>query len=366
MKRDIGAHCPRTSKNGDGKRILECQRSYSRRYSKLWSHTWFVGDILDMHRLEHKVLITLSYLAFCPSLRELSTKFGCPHNSLSVCVLPHALDAMYESLFVNGETKVIRFPKTKEELHASLLLNSEDNLLPGCFGAIDGSLIPCRKPTAKQAGGDTDAYYGYKGFISSLLLAVVDGSGCFSYVSAGAPGCMGDTGMFARSGLKKLINTGILKQHEVNLRIGDEIHKAHPYMVGDSAFSCTEYMMACHPVALEGSPEEKFNRRCINTRRKVECAFGRLKARWQFCNSNVHQNDTSLVKVGIVVCCCLHNFLESRKAGIDEDVQNNIDKEEIVRAKVLAARVAPLAPQGDSTLDGHALRRLLTEWCGQP
>ena len=50
-------------------------------------------------------------LAFCPHLRELSTKFGCPHISQSVSVLPHALNEMYQCVFVDGETKVIQFPQ---------------------------------------------------------------------------------------------------------------------------------------------------------------------------------------------------------------------------------------------------------------
>jgi hypothetical protein len=46
--------------------------------------------------------------------------------------------------------------------------------VPGCVGAIDGSLIPQRKPTKEQANQDTDSYYGYKGGIAmhSFLVAV--------------------------------------------------------------------------------------------------------------------------------------------------------------------------------------------------
>ena len=43
--------------------------------------------------------------------------------------------------------------------------------------------------------------------------------------------------------------------------------------------------------------------------------------------SDVHQKDACLVKVGIVVCCCLHTFLESGNVNIDDDVQANLDKE---------------------------------------
>ena len=308
----------------------------------------------------HKVLMTISYLAFVPSLREMGAKFGQPHNSLSVVVIRPTLDAMYEALFVSAETKLIRFPKNQEEINLCIERNSADNRLPGCLGAIDGSLIPCRKPTRAQAKGDTDAYYGYKGFISSLLLAVVDGAGSFIYVGAGAPGCTGDTGMFARSGLKKMINAGVLNSCTQTVQIGGVQHEFSPYIVGDRAFVCTEYMMACHNgIHVEGTPEAKFNRRVINTRRVVECAFGRLKARWQFCNSNCHQNDPELVTVAIVVCCCLHNYLESHHVGIDDDVQYNLDHARV--GQPLPAQIG----QSDSTILGLAKRSKLTSWAAQ-
>jgi hypothetical protein len=62
--------------------------------------------------------------------------------------------------------------------------------LPGCLGAIDGSLIPLKKPTKAQVTQDANSYFGYKGGIASLLLAVCDADLQFTYGSAGAPACV--------------------------------------------------------------------------------------------------------------------------------------------------------------------------------
>ena len=304
-----------------------------------------------------KLLMTLHYLAYVPTLRDMSTKFGVPHNSLSVCILRPSLDAMYECLFVEPDTKVIKFPRTKEELDKALNEEGGKFTLPGCIGAIDGSLIPCKKPTKKQADGDTDAYYGYKGFISTLLLAVVDTFGRFIYVLAGAPGCCGDTGLFGNSSLKALINTGVLLQSSTKITIGPIVHDINPYMVGDAAFTLQPYMQVGHrPAPTEDSPKGKYNRNIINSRRTVECTFGRLKGRWQFCNSNCHQNDPEFLKVAVVVSCCLHNFLETRNAEFDDELLEHVDPEVVL-------------PVGNAHLDsvpaGKALRELLTAWSGR-
>ena len=113
-------------------------------------------------------------------------------------------------------------------------------MLPACIGAVDGTLIPiipCKKPTKAQARGDTDAYYGYKGFISTLLLAGVDTIGRFIYVLGGAPGCCGDTRLFGNSLLKDLMSTGIFTQTIVEITLGKNVHEINLYMVGDSVFT---------------------------------------------------------------------------------------------------------------------------------
>jgi DDE superfamily endonuclease len=307
---------------------------------------------------KEKTLMTVYYLAFCPTTRQMSDVFGVPHNTFTESVLRPSLDAMLKALFVNKDTKVIRMPKTKDALDKAMEQFPD---LPGCVGAIDGSLIPCRKPTRKMAGGDTDAFYGYKGFVSTLLLAVVDASGLFIYVNGGAPGSCGDTGMFAASSLKKLINVnGIFQQTTTKITVDDVEHELHPYLVGDSAFVLQPYMMVNwgRPPAPRHTPKGQFDYRVTNARRGVERALGRLKGRWQFCNSNEHMYDPELIKVAILVCCCLHNFLEMRNVQPDADVEQNM-------ANLVQMPDVPQQEDPDNSMLGQEVRELLTRWAGQ-
>jgi hypothetical protein len=58
--------------------------------------------------------------------------------------------------------------------------------LPGCLGAIDGSLAPFKKPTEAQANQDADSHHLSNGGIVPLLLAVCDADLQFNCVNAGA------------------------------------------------------------------------------------------------------------------------------------------------------------------------------------
>jgi hypothetical protein len=192
--------------------------------------------------------------------------------------------------------------------------------MPGCAGAIDGTLLPCKKPTAKCVGADRDAFYGYKGYISHLLLAVVDSRGMFLYASAGAPGSVGDAGLYGRSVLKRNVDQGLLNSIDVNLNVHGNIVPVKPYFVGDTVFHLGRHMLKnFHPAPPDASPQKLFNKLLTNCRREVEIAFGLLKARWAFCKRNTFWNDMPTVREMTAVCCALHNFLTERCSPVDDD-----------------------------------------------
>jgi hypothetical protein len=164
--------------------------------------------------------------------------------------------------------------------------------LPGCVGAINGSLIPQKKPKSAAAGGGADAYYGYKGYIVSLLLPVVDSNKIFRYVHAGAPACLGDAGLFQRSAFKKSIENARFRVLDIHIRVAGQQRHINPYLVGDAAFGLTEFMQKNFaPPPDPSSAQEKFNKRLTDSRRRVEAAFGDLNGRWVVCKRNVFWND---------------------------------------------------------------------------
>ena len=107
-------------------------------------------------------------------------------------------------------------------------------------------------PTRAQTAGDTDACWCYKGHIASLSLTIVDSDGLSLYVSAGAPGAMGDAGLWATARLKALIDAGRIPYGE-RLEVGTEELFVQGYLVGNAAFGLSKTMQKCYG----GSPPEQ-------------------------------------------------------------------------------------------------------------
>ena len=97
-----------------------------------------------------RLFLTLSFLAHCPTLRYMGTKFGVPNNTLSVNILRPTM-AVLKSELVTGPDSEIKWPRSIEEQNAAMAAFLLEHGLPGVIGAIDGSLLLMRKPSVKQA-----------------------------------------------------------------------------------------------------------------------------------------------------------------------------------------------------------------------
>lgn len=302
--------------------------------------------------VKEKLLVTINFLAHCHTLRQMAEKWGMPHNSISHICLHPTVRVLRRIFLVAPATKNINWPKQEHEQKAVMAGFKDKYKLPGCLGTIDGSLIPQRKPTKKQANQDTDSYYGYKGGIASLLLAVCDADMRLLYASAGAPACVGDAGLFSRTQLKENIDDGMMRTVSVPLFFEDGTRQdIWPFLVGDAAFPLGTHMMkVIEPGPPAGTPEAQCNRRLLNCRRLIEQTFGLLKGRWVFCKRNTFWNDVAFTRMAIEACCGLHNFLQERGIGMP-------DEDDVVDA------MAPLpheeAPEAGVGAD---VRELLVQW----
>jgi DDE superfamily endonuclease len=297
-----------------------------------------------------KLLITVFFLAHCPTLRNMSMLFGCPHNSICALILRPTMKAILRALYFDPRTKVVRFPSTEEEMLAVMADFHRLHNMPGCIGAIDGTLILMKKPTTQQAGGDADAYWCYKGGICNLCVVIVDANGLILYANAGSPGSVGDAGVFSRSLIKQQLDQGLAELAAVQLEVAGEEKQVTGYLVADSAFALNKYTTKCiDPPPAHGSAEEKFNRCVINARRGVECCFGRLKGRWVFCKKNTFYGNPAFCRDAVLSCVCLHNFVQVRTPDYDEE--NDEPEEDVVNV--------------EGVQDGDDLRDLLVQWCGE-
>jgi hypothetical protein len=232
--------------------------------------------------------MTLNWLAHVTTSRQMRNKFNVPHNSFTGVVFRPTVHVLYDLLFHSPATQLIKWPQEPAALQATVDGFSSKYGLPWCAGALDGSLIPVKKPRSKHVWGDADSSHGYRGFMSHLLLAVVDSNKMFTYVNAGSPACVGDAGLYQRTQLKRNIDAGILDQIDIPLRISDQVQHIKPFLVRDAAIALGTHMLknfTSPPPA--GSARSTFNIRLTNCRRKVEVAIGEFTGRWTVCERNV-------------------------------------------------------------------------------
>lgn len=102
------------------------------------------------------------------------------------------------TMFEHFVSDWIAFPSTDEALMDTMRGFLGLCKLPGVCGAMDGTFMPIRKPSKNG-----DQYWCYKKYCALLVLAVVDASGKFLFVSSSLPGSLGDASAW---------NTSVLKQ----------------------------------------------------------------------------------------------------------------------------------------------------------
>jgi hypothetical protein len=194
----------------------------------------------------HKLIITLYFLSHSSTMRTLSRIFGAQQNSISTVIIHPTVHALQTVFIDNSETKNIRFASGVQELAEIMAGFQKRYKLPGVIGALDGTLVPQKKPAKEQSGGDTKAWWSYKGCTASLMLAVCDAHHRLLWVSAGAQGMVGDAGLYKRSSLAKKINEGHPRKMVCSLAAAGVERSVHPYLVADSAFPLGPHIMKAY------------------------------------------------------------------------------------------------------------------------
>ena len=144
-------------------------------------------------------------------------------------------------------------------------------------------------------------------FFSFTVQAVYDSSGRFMDVECKWPGSVHDAKVLANSKTKENLQTGNIPNTALTVLPGyDAISN---YLIGDSAYPLTSYRIK-EFTSCSKNEEVIFNNMLRSARNQVECAFGRLKARWGFLRKTIDLKIETVPKV-IYSCFVLHNFCES-------------------------------------------------------
>lgn len=204
------------------------------------------------------------------------------------------VEALYEL-----RNEYIKFPTTVAETMRCIETFTDKSRLPNIVGAIDGTHIKIISP--RDSAVD---YFSRNQQHDFIIQAVADGKGLFLDFAAGYPGSLHDARVYRNSSLyQRASNEDILKEPVERIGITD----IRPYLVGDSAYPISPWLMKPYPEATRDPGEITFNKELSSARVSIECAFGRLKSRWRILQKRLDSRITFSVKISIA-CAVLHNF----------------------------------------------------------
>ena len=245
----------------------------------------------------------------------------------------------------------LHLPQDKDEMIRKV---SEFELKFGmiqAFGCIDGTHIPLKTPRI-----NSQDYFNYKQFYSINVQAVCDSSGLFMDIDCRWPGSVHDAKVFASSKINKKLKNGVLPTTFSCPVPGQG--KIPNYLLGDPVYPLTPYCLKEYQFC-SSNDEVLFNTMLRAARNPVECAFGRLKARWAILTKKI---DFKLESVPILIYTCfvLHNFCEFECCHLDE----NLVRMQIERNKAEEEKLKnipdPVYSYGNG--EGEFVRTVLTSY----
>lgn len=245
--------------------------------------------------LDKRVAVGLYRLASSAEERTIANAFGLGRSTVNTIFREFCAVVRREL-----GPKFIRFP-TQNELAEHLRQFTAVTGFPQGVGALDGCHIEVCP--AEEHAAD---YINYKGWYSTILLAIADHRYRFLYTNVGSPGRSHDASVFDSSSLPRILASPLFQGEE---KVVEGV-TVKPVLLADKAFALQVHIMKPFPNAgPPDSPTAVFNYHLCRARRIVENAFGRLKARFRILLKGL-ECDMMNVNTVIRACCVLHNICE--------------------------------------------------------
>eukprot|EP00794_Sanderia_malayensis_P019764 gene19764-biopygen16412 len=218
--------------------------------------------------VETQLALTLYYLFDGGRMRKTANAFGCRLSTVS-----HIVNKVARAIGTGLLPIYMKVPKTEEAVKDLAAKFFETRGFPQCIGAVDGTRIPIKKPVENSTN-----YMNRKGFYSLNVQGCVDHRYCFMDVNIKWPGSVHDARVFANSQLNQMLSDGTIPNCKRKIVLSED---AVPICIlGDPAYPLLPYLMKEFAKGGSTDPKQFFGKRLSSARMVVECAFGRLKARF--------------------------------------------------------------------------------------
>ena len=215
--------------------------------------------------------------------------------------------------------KVLKLPQNEKEMKELIDKFKHKFGFPQTFGCIDGTHVPIRQPTE-----NCHDFFCYKMKYSLNCQAVCDYRGIFLDVDVRWPGSVHDARVYSNSDIKTLFQQKRIPMVYEELLPGDD--KIPPIILGDPAYPLLPNLMKEY-TSCNSNKEVVFNEMLRSGRNQIECAFGRLKARWRILNRPINMKLEHVPDI-IYACFVLHNFCQLNDCDMNDDVvQQQIEYE---------------------------------------
>ena len=264
----------------------------------------------DTISVEKRLALVLYYLKDQGSLRMTANSFGV--STATVSISSKVCGAICEHL----GPLFMKFPFSKDEMKAAASKFELKFQILQVIGCVDSTHIAIKMPTENPHD-----YFCYKMKYSLNCQAICDENGLFINVEVRWPGSVHDARVYSNCQVNKMFQSKELPIVYQKLLPG--CAPVPPLLLGDPAYPLLPNVLIEYS-SPKCNKEIIFNNCLRSGRNQIECAFGRLKARWRIFN-RVVDVETSFATTLTYSCFVLHNYCEINDFEISpEAIQSHL------------------------------------------